>query len=72
LRDLAASRAAAGDGLVAHVGAGVKYWSARRTGGLRYGVRVEGRLSARWRGLTLDDEQVHLAPALTVGLLLGS
>jgi hypothetical protein len=73
-QEVTASRALATGGPVANFGAGVKYWwpfrgSRRR---VRWGVRAEGRLATRWRGLTLDGERVHLGPVFTLGLIIGS
>jgi hypothetical protein len=72
VRDVPGSDVAIGSGAVAHVGAGVKYWWALRGRRLRYGVRVDGRLAARWRGLVLDKQRVHMVPVLAVGLIIGS
>jgi hypothetical protein len=73
MRELAGEGAFGRNGAVANVGVGVKYWSARRPPGrLRYGLRVEGHLAARWNGIALDTQTIHLAPVVTAGLIIGS
>jgi hypothetical protein len=60
------------DGSVAHIGAGVKYWTRTRPGGAgRVGVRVEGFLAVRLRGLTVGEDAARLAPGLAGGLIIG-
>ena len=73
MRELVAGSAVAQDGVVANVGVGMKYWGARhQPGRLRYGLRVEGHLAARWNGMALNTKTIHLAPVVTGGLIIGS
>jgi hypothetical protein len=73
MRELIGDRVLGEHGAIANVGVGVKYWGpGRAPGRLRYGVRVEGHLAARWKGTTLDAKQIHVAPVVTAGLIIGS
>jgi hypothetical protein len=71
-RGLTSDRNLLAKGSVATMGAGIKYWvrgGPRRRGG--FGVDVEGRMAARWQGLTLDAERLHIVPAAVAGLFFG-
>jgi hypothetical protein len=73
MRELVAGSAVAQDGVVANVGVGVKYWGARHQAGrLRYGLRVEGHLAARWNGMALNTKTIHVAPVVTGAFIIGS
>jgi hypothetical protein len=73
MRELAGEGTFGRNGAVANVGVGVKYWSPRRPPRrLRYGLRVEGHLAARWNGIALDTHTIHLAPVVTAGFIIGS
>jgi hypothetical protein len=60
-------------GLVAHIGAGVKYWSFARPSGARgrVGLRIEGRLAMRSGGFILGSDALRLAPVISGGLIVG-
>lgn len=71
-RGLTSDRSLLAKGTVASMGAGIKYWvrgTPRRRGGL--GVEAEARVVARWQGLTLDAERLHIQPAAVAGLFFG-
>ena len=73
MRELIGERVLGENAAVAQVGIGMKYWGSRRgPGRVRYGVRVEGHLASRWNGTALDAKQIHLAPVVTAGLIIGS
>ena len=73
MRELIGERVLGENGAVAQVGAGMKYWGPRRPPGrVRYGFRLDGHLATRWNGTTLDTKQIHLAPVVTAGLMIGS
>ncbi|MEO8481404.1 MAG: hypothetical protein ABI634_04290 [Acidobacteriota bacterium] len=71
-RGVTSDRSLMAKGTVATVGSGVKYWvrgGPRRRGG--FGVDAEGRVVARWQGLTLDGVRLHIVPAVVAGLFFG-
>jgi hypothetical protein len=73
MRELIGGRVLGENGAVAQVGAGMKYWGPRRPSGrVRYGFRLEGHVATRWNGTALDAKQIHLAPVVTAGLIIGS
>ncbi len=73
MRELVGSSVLGRNGAVANAGVGVKYWGSRRAAGrLRYGLRVEAHLAARWNGVALNTRKIHLAPVVTAGLIIGS
>ena len=72
-RELVGSSVLGRNGAVANAGVGMKYWGRRRAPGrLRYGLRVEAHLAARWNGVALNTRKIHLAPVFTAGLIIGS
>jgi hypothetical protein len=73
MRELVGSSVLGHNGAVANAGVGMKYWARRPAPGrLRYGLRVEAHLAARWNGVALNTRKVHLAPVVTAGLIIGS
>ena len=73
MRELIGDSVLGENGAVVQVGAGMKYWGPRRPSGrVRYGFRLEGHVATRWNGTALDAKQIHLAPVVTAGLMIGS
>lgn len=73
MRELVGSSVLGRNGAVANAGLGVKYWARRPAPGrLRYGLRVEAQVAARWNGVALNTRKIHLAPVVTAGLIIGS
>jgi hypothetical protein len=73
MRELIGERVLGRHGVVARVGAGMKYWGPRRPPGrVRYGFRLEAHVATRWNGTALDAARIHLAPVVTAGLMIGS
>jgi hypothetical protein len=73
LRELTSDGSLSDDGLVANIGAGVKYWWRQRDRGVLKGVgfRSEARISIRSGGLALGTKTVHASPAAAVSLMMG-
>lgn len=73
MRELVASSRPFDDAAIAHAGLGVKYWWVRGgRPGLQYGLQAEGRLAVRRAGPGPGARDVHLAPGVAVGLIIGS
>jgi hypothetical protein len=73
MRELAEGNSLFVDGSVASAGGGVKYWLKERPSGRirRLGLRFEGRVLARSRGLALGGRSTKIAPVFSGGLIFG-
>jgi hypothetical protein len=71
MRDLTGNDSLVEDGMTGSIGAGVKYlWN--QAGGLRIaGFRIEGRVLAHRRGITIGDDKLRLTPAVSGSLIFG-
>jgi hypothetical protein len=73
LRELTADRALVDDGVAAQVGGGLKYWMRDGQPGWlgRVALRTDIRLAVRRGGLSLGETGTTVAPAVSVGLIIG-
>lgn len=71
MRELDSEESLVENGVLLHIGGGVKYWFQPTSAATRFGVRVEVRALARKDGIRLGDDSIRIGPVIAASAVIG-